>query len=87
MAVAEALAAGLAVVVTPAVNIARELDGVAVVAEPDAFAVELAALLADDARRARLGEAAREHARRYDWSNVAPRLAALYDLVREEVYA
>jgi glycosyltransferase involved in cell wall biosynthesis len=83
IAVAEALAAGLPVVISPSVNIAPEIEraGAAVVAErdPGAFGAALAALLADERRRAELGERAREFAKRYDWRAVAPRLASLYE--------
>ncbi len=84
IAVAEALAAGRAVVVSPGVNIAREIAAAdaGVVAELDAgaFAAAIAGLLRDDARRAGLGRSARAFARRYDWSAVAPRLAEMYEL-------
>lgn len=82
VAVVEALAAGLPTVVSPAVNIAPELAaaGAASVCplEPGAFADGIAALLEDEARRAALGERARAFARRYDWSETAPLLSAMY---------
>jgi glycosyltransferase involved in cell wall biosynthesis len=85
IAVAEALAAGRAVVVSPGVNIAPEIAaaGAGVVADADAqsLAEAIVALLRDDARRIALGRAGREFARRYDWSAVAPQLAAMYGRV------
>ncbi|TAK59730.1 MAG: glycosyltransferase [Dehalococcoidia bacterium] len=84
IAVAEALAARRAVVVSPGVNIAPEIAaaGAGVVAELDAeaFAGAIAGLVRDDARRVELGCAGREFARRYDWSAVAPQLAAMYEV-------
>ncbi len=82
VAVLEALAAGLPVVISPAVNIAAAIEqaGAGVVAplEPASFAEALRALLCDPGRRAELSVAARTFARRYDWENVAPSLARLY---------
>lgn len=96
IAVAEALAAGRAVVVSPGVNIAPEIAaadaGVVCERTPEAFAAAIASLLRDPGERARLGERARAFARRYDWSEVAPRLAELYrsvaaTTVRERIAA
>ncbi|MBI5284568.1 MAG: glycosyltransferase [Chloroflexi bacterium] len=85
IAVAEALAAGRAVVVSGAVNIAPEIAaaGAGAVSEltPEAFAAEIVALLRDGARRQTLGASGREFARRYDWSVIGPQLAALYEKV------
>jgi glycosyltransferase involved in cell wall biosynthesis len=85
IAVIEALAAGLPIVVSPAVNLAGEVEraGAGLVSEssPDAFAGALSYLLADDSRRARYGERAREFARDYDWDVLAPRVLALYEQV------
>jgi glycosyltransferase involved in cell wall biosynthesis len=82
-AVVEAMAASRAVVISPAVNIAREIAaaGAGVVAEldPAAIASAVVPLLRDAARRERLGAAARAFARRYDWSAVAPQLKAMYE--------
>ena len=81
-AVVEALAAGRATVISPAVNIAPEIaaSGAGIVAplSAEAFGAEIAALLRDDARREALVVRAREFARRYDWSIVGPRLAEMY---------
>jgi hypothetical protein len=38
-------------------------------------------MLRDEALRVALGAKAREYARRYDWSQVAPRHAAMYEAV------
>jgi len=85
LAVVEAMAAGRAVVVSPGVNIARELGeaGAAVVAEasPARFADAIRELIGDPGRRRNLGGRAREYARRYDWQQIAPQLAAMYEEV------
>jgi glycosyltransferase involved in cell wall biosynthesis len=85
IAVLEAMAAGLPVIVSPGVNIAPEIAAAAagVVCEQtaEAFGAEIAALLRDDARRTVLGEQGRAFARQYDWDAVAPRLAAMYEQV------
>jgi glycosyltransferase involved in cell wall biosynthesis len=82
IAVIEAMAAGCTVCISPGVNIAPEVAAAeaGVVAElgPESFGGALAELLADDARRRRLGQAARRFAARYDWSVVAPRLIEMY---------
>jgi glycosyltransferase involved in cell wall biosynthesis len=84
-AVVEAMAASRACVVSPEVNIAPEIaaaGAASVVARtPEAFAAEITALLRDDARRHALGASAREFARRYDWTNVAPRMAEMYEQI------
>jgi glycosyltransferase involved in cell wall biosynthesis len=79
-AVVEALAAGLPVLVTPGVNIAPALarENAAIVCEEEEFGEKLRLLLADSALRQDLGERARRFASRYDWSQVAPQLAAMY---------
>jgi glycosyltransferase involved in cell wall biosynthesis len=83
VAVAEALAAGVATVISPDVNIAPELAraGAAVVADarPDALASALLALLSDESRRRDLGAAGRLFARRYDRAVVAGRFRAAYE--------
>lgn len=81
-AIVEALAAGRATVISPAVNIAAEIAasdaGIVAPLTAEAFGAEIAALLRDDVRRAALGARARTFARRYDWSIVGPRLAEMY---------
>lgn len=83
LAVVEAMAAGKAVVISPAVNLARDIEaaraGVVCPQEPDALAEATLALLADRERREALGGAARAFARRFDWANVAPSWAAMYE--------
>jgi glycosyltransferase involved in cell wall biosynthesis len=83
VAVAEALAAGRATVISPGVNIASEIAaadaGVVAPLNIEAFAAEIASLLRDGALREALGARARAFARRYDWSIVGPRLAAMYE--------
>jgi glycosyltransferase involved in cell wall biosynthesis len=85
VAVAEALAAGRAVVVSPGVNIAPEIAraGAGVVSDlrAEAFAESISSLLRDEPTRRRLGAAGRVFARRYDWANVGPQLAAMYEEV------
>jgi glycosyltransferase involved in cell wall biosynthesis len=84
-AVVEAMAASRACVISPEVNIAPEIAaaGAASIIErtPEAFAAEIAALLRDDACRHALGASARDFARRYDWTNVAPRMAEMYEQI------
>ncbi len=83
VAVVEAMAAGLATVISPAVNLSSAVQsadaGVVADLTPGAFASAIAALLRDEARRDTLGERARVFARRYDWSAVAPRWAEMYE--------
>jgi glycosyltransferase involved in cell wall biosynthesis len=85
IAVLEAMAAGLPVIVSPGVNIAPEISaaeaGVVCEQTAEAFGAEIAALLRDDARCTVLGEQGRAFARQYDWDSVAPRLAAMYERV------
>lgn len=83
VAVVEAMAAGLPVVISPQVNIAREIAaadaGIVCERAPEAFAAHIIALLDDASRCASLGERARAFARRYDWWDVAPQLARMYE--------
>ena len=85
IAVLEAMAAGLPVIVSPGVNNAPEISaaeaGVVCEQTAEAFGAEIAALLRDDARCTVLGEQGRAFARQYDWDSVAPRLAAMYERV------
>jgi glycosyltransferase involved in cell wall biosynthesis len=80
--VAEALAAGLPVVISPAVNIAPDIAragaGVVCDLKAESFAAAIAALLRDDSRRAAIGARAREFAGRWDWGTVGPQLAEMY---------
>ena len=83
IAVIEALAAGLPVLVSPAVNLAGEIERAAagMVSEtaPETFGGALSDLLDDEDRRSQLGENARQFARAYDWDALAPRIVALYE--------
>lgn len=82
IAVPEAMAAGLPVVVSPAVNLAPDISraeaGVVAELTPTAFASAISELLADGARRSLLGERARQFAARYDWNVVAPEMTRAY---------
>jgi glycosyltransferase involved in cell wall biosynthesis len=86
VAVAEALAAGCATVISPAVKLASDARaaGAAIVCETDPalFAAEIASLLRDPLRRAELGQRAIAFARRYDRSVVGARLVEMYDRAR-----
>lgn len=87
IAVVEAMAAGVAVVVSPAVNLSPDIAasnaGLVVPAEPGAFAAEISELLDDAERRRALGESGRLFSRAYDWSEVAARLEDMYRSVAE----
>jgi glycosyltransferase involved in cell wall biosynthesis len=76
------MAAGCAVAISSGVNLADAVGaagaGVVADAAPGPFGEALAALLADDRRRAELRARARPFAAGYDWSVVAPRLAEMY---------
>ena len=82
-AVVEAMAAGVAVVISPQVNIAADVkaSGAGIVAErtPETFAAEIISLLGDDTHRLEIAERGRAFTRRYDWSIVGPKLAAMYE--------
>jgi glycosyltransferase involved in cell wall biosynthesis len=83
LAVAESAAAGRAVVVSPGVALAGDLEaaGAGVVCAPDgvALARTLDALLHDGKRRAALGAAGRRLAQsRWSWSRIAESTTALY---------
>jgi glycosyltransferase involved in cell wall biosynthesis len=82
IAVVEAMAAARPVVVSPGVNLAPDVAaaraGLVVAAEPEALTRALSALLGDPERRQGLAARAREFARQYDWSEVAPRWRSMY---------
>jgi glycosyltransferase involved in cell wall biosynthesis len=86
LAVVEALAAGVATVIAPEVQIAPYVRDAraAVIADatPDDMAAALISLLSDSAKRRKLGERGRQFARRYDWSVVARDHAAMYERAR-----
>ncbi len=79
----EAMAAGLPVVYCESSESAvpelvhSGVEGIEVPADPEALAGEIAALLADPARHARLAEAARTRAAEYDYAEIARRIERL----------
>jgi glycosyltransferase involved in cell wall biosynthesis len=81
LVVAEAQSRGLPVVAAAGTATAEALDdgrsGLLAPPDPDAFAA-LVRELADDGRRAQMGAAAREFARRFDWDACAAAVAELY---------
>jgi phosphatidylinositol alpha-mannosyltransferase len=82
----EAMAAGAAVVASDLPAFRRLLDDGRLGAlfptgDPDALATAVGRLLGDPGRRNALGERARRAAAAYDWSAVAPRVAAVYATV------
>jgi glycosyltransferase involved in cell wall biosynthesis len=83
IAAAEAMAAGLPVVLSPQVNIAGEaaVAGAAIVTRHDAadLGEHLVRLLDDEAERLRLGMRAREHAKRYDWGRLGGEYVRIYN--------
>ena len=88
IAVIEAMACGLPVVISDKVNIWREIvadgAGLATPLEADAVAGAMARLLADPGLRRTMGEAGRRSvARRYAWDHVAEALEAAYRAIVE----
>ncbi len=86
IAVAEALAVGLPVVVTPEVQIAPEIAaagaGLTVAGEAAAWQAALSQLLANPQQRQDLGARGRElAAQRYSWDAIAQQLAAAYGAI------
>lgn len=81
-AVIEAMAAGVPTIISSEVNLASDVAAAQAgsVARPDpgAFGAELSRLLDDPGERARLGDAGRLLAARYDWRLIATQLAAMY---------
>jgi glycosyltransferase involved in cell wall biosynthesis len=81
-AVIEAMAAGVPIVVSPAVNLAPAIEaanaGIVCDRTPEAFSSAIAALLQSESRRSSLSDRAREFARAYDWDGVAERLIEMY---------
>jgi glycosyltransferase involved in cell wall biosynthesis len=83
IAVVEAMACGLPVLVSDRVNIWREVvaDGAGLAAPPEAeaFAGRIREMLAEPGNLVLMGQAGRAAvARRYDWANVAKRLEEVY---------
>ena len=84
LTVLEAAQAGCALVLSDIPTFRELWDGVARFVPPNdsaALAAALDALMADDHASARLGEAARQHAARYDAENMARATAAAYPKV------
>lgn len=73
----EAMACGAALLCAPVGNLPELTGAAAVLAEPDEMAKPLAALIADPARRERLGAAGRERALAHDAAGAAAALDAL----------
>ena len=88
VAVAEALAASRATVLSSAINIAPDAaaaDAAVMVAPSvEPFASAITALLRDPERRRQMGARARSFSRRYDWDVVAPELAKMYQWAGRE---
>jgi glycosyltransferase involved in cell wall biosynthesis len=89
IAVAEAMAAGLPVIVSDQVAISTDVleadAGEVVAIDPEALANAIARLAGDDVRRARLGANAAKLARdRYSWSHTTDQLMSLYHMVIAE---
>jgi glycosyltransferase involved in cell wall biosynthesis len=82
IAVIEALAAGRACLLSPAIFVGAdaEREGAAVVCELNAqsFSDAMVDLLTDSKRRIQMGKAARDFARRYDWDVVSEGLEQMY---------
>ena len=86
IAVAEAMASGVPVIVSPHVNLADDIAaagaGWIVPRESPALAAAIEAACADEAERGRRGEAAEQLGQRYKWASLAADLTAMYDEIR-----
>lgn len=89
VAVIEAMAAGLPVVISKEVNIARAAREAAAAlicdVDPGDVAHQLRILLTSPAHVARLSENGRAFAARYEWSEVAPQMLAAYEFVASRI--
>jgi glycosyltransferase involved in cell wall biosynthesis len=85
LAVMEALAAGVPTLISPAVNLAGEIEragaGVVSRTDPEVFAGALGYLLENEGRRGHYSERGREFARGFDWKAVTPRIVQMYEQV------
>jgi len=84
-AVLEAMAAGLPVIVSTAVNTSPEINaanaGVVTSLDVEEVATHISELLADPQGREELGRRALSFAEQYDWSRIAPRIVEMYKTV------
>ena len=80
LSVMEAMARGVPVLLSPHVNLAREIEAANAgwIVELDRFNDGLAAVLENEAERARRGKAAHEFSLRYSWQKTATDLIDLY---------
>ncbi len=80
LSVVEAMACGVPVMLTPQVNLAREIDdaGAGWIVSLNDLSGRLAEVIANDEERLRRGKAAHEFAKRYSWDKVASGLTDLY---------
>jgi glycosyltransferase involved in cell wall biosynthesis len=83
LAVAEAMAAGVPVMVSPEVNLSADIEarraGWVVARDRDGWTTAITAALADDAELAQRGRRARQLAERFRWPVVGRALADAYD--------
>ncbi len=87
IAAVEAMAAGVTTIISDEMDIAPDVAsaraGLVCDAAPEPFAEALLQLIEDEALHARLAEAGRDFARRYDWQIVAPELVRMYEEIVE----
>ncbi|MBJ7457940.1 MAG: glycosyltransferase [Thermoleophilaceae bacterium] len=83
IAVIEAMAAGCATVISPAVNLAdeviREDAGIVAELDPQKFGAAISDLFADPTRRAEYAASGARFARKFDWPVVGPQLIEMYE--------
>jgi glycosyltransferase involved in cell wall biosynthesis len=80
LSVLEAMAFGVPALLSPEVNMAREVEaaGAGWIGDSSQLTSQLARILADDCERDRRARAAREFAKQYSWERTATELRALY---------